>query len=209
MPATNRPTSRSRLLTATEDMLRESGMAGTGIKDVVARSGAPIGSLYHHFPRGKMQLVSEALAIHAERFPRLLERFFDGKRSAAAALDALFTTAAAEFERQGAAKGCAIGAVALDLVASDADIRRVCHQAFDDWAASLAPRLPFPDAATRRSFAVAIVVALEGAFVLARAAGDGEPFREAGRWIVAALSATTSRRRIKRRRSSRKPTTAP
>ena len=51
MPATS-TTPRDRLLRATETMLREAGMAGTGIKDVVKRSGAPIGSLYHYFPGG-------------------------------------------------------------------------------------------------------------------------------------------------------------
>jgi len=47
-------------------------MAGTGIKDVVAHSGAPIGSLYHYFPQGKTQLVSESLQINADTSRRLL-----------------------------------------------------------------------------------------------------------------------------------------
>ena len=62
---------RTRLLAAAEDMLREVGMAGTGIKDVVARSGAPIGSLYHYFPGGKAQLVSESVQINADKSRRL------------------------------------------------------------------------------------------------------------------------------------------
>ena len=80
---------RDRLLAATEAMLREVGMAGTGIKDVVKRSGAPIGSLYHYFPGGKAQLVHESLAIHAGKSKALITRFFDGKKSAAKALEEL------------------------------------------------------------------------------------------------------------------------
>src|SRR5262245_19162513 len=93
---------RDRLLQATETMLREAGMAGTGIKEVVKRSGAPIGSLYHYFPGGKMQLVTEALRIHAGRSNALLARFFDGKTSAASAVRRLFDAAAQGFDMAGA-----------------------------------------------------------------------------------------------------------
>ena len=179
--------SRGRFLLATEELLREVGMAGTGIKDVVARSGAPIGSLYHHFPGGKTQLVAEALQLQAESSRNLFERFFDGKRSAAAALRLLFNTAADGFERAGANKGCAIGTVALDLTETDAGLRELCSATFDAWAAIIAPHLPWRDARSRRSFARTVVMALEGAFVLGRATRSGEPFRDAGRWLAAAV----------------------
>jgi TetR/AcrR family transcriptional repressor of lmrAB and yxaGH operons len=133
MTDVDHPSPRLRLLRAAEDMLREGGMAGTGIKEIVARSGAPIGSLYHYFPDGKTQLVTESLRIHADKVSRLLEHCFDGRRTAAAALRSLFNGAADGFERGGANKGCAIGAVTLDLMPVDAEIRAVCSEAFDRW----------------------------------------------------------------------------
>ena len=188
MPKAPRLRARARLLETTEAMLRETGMAGTGIKDVVKRSGAPIGSLYHYFPDGKTQLVTEALTIHAEKSRRLMERFFDGKENAAVALRTLFDTAADGFERAGADKGCALGAVTLDLTRSDKAIRDVCQRAFDEWVAVIAPQLPFRDEASRRSFATMVVAAIEGAFVLARASQSGESFRTVGKWVAAMAS---------------------
>jgi AcrR family transcriptional regulator len=178
---------RDRLLLATETLLREAGMAGTGIKDVVKRSGAPIGSLYHYFPGGKAQLVTEALEVHAGRSKALIARFFSGKTSAATAVRRLFDTAAQGFDLAGADKGCAIGAVSLDLQAGDTEAQRICQATFDGWADLIAPHLPFPGKSTRASFAVTIVAALEGAFVLARAARNGAPFREVGKSLAAAL----------------------
>jgi AcrR family transcriptional regulator len=99
-------------------------MSSIGIKDVVARSDAPIESLYHYFPDGKTQLVSEALAIHAAKSRRLMEHFFDGGETVAAALRSLFNTAAEGFERAGANKSCAMGAVTLDLTQADGQIRK-------------------------------------------------------------------------------------
>ena len=121
-------------------------MAGTGIKDVVARSGAPIGSLYHYFPGGKTQLVSESVQINADKSRRLLSKFFDGKQTGAAALRSLFHTAADGFERAGGNKGCAVGAVTLDLMPDDAALREICKSTFDDWVAIVAPCVPFADA---------------------------------------------------------------
>ncbi len=178
-------------------------MAGAGIKEIVARSEAPIGSLYHYFPGGKTQLVTESLRIHAAKLPRLMEHFFDGKKTAAAALRALFDTAADGFERGGANKGCALGAVTLDLTVSDKAIRVVCRQAFDDWVATIAAHLPLLDDRSRHSFAVLVVAALEGAFILARAARSGQPFRDAGEWLAATVSAN-DRRRVRAGRG-RKP----
>jgi AcrR family transcriptional regulator len=185
--STTATTPRDRLLRATETMLREAGMAGTGIKDVVKRSGAPIGSLYHYFPGGKMQLVTEALEIHAGRSNALIARFFSGKTSAATAVRQLFDSAAQGFDMAGADKGCAIGAVSLDLQADDSQAQRICEATFERWVNLIAPHLPFPNKSARASFAVTIVAALEGAFVLARAARSGASFRDVGKSLATAL----------------------
>jgi AcrR family transcriptional regulator len=194
--ASGTPTSaRARLLDAAEQMLREVGMAGTGIKEVVARSGAPIGSLYHYFPDGKTQLVSESLQIHADKSKRLLEHFFDGKQTAAAAVRRLFDTAADAFERAGAYKGCAVGAVALDLMPRDTALREICRSTFDDWADIITPRLPLPSERARHAAAVTIVAALEGAFILAKAAKSGDPFRQVGESLTALMAPRRRRQR--------------
>jgi len=113
---------------------------------------------------------------------------------------AWFDTAADEFESRGADKGCAVGAVSLDVRATDHEIRRACEVAFDDWISTIADRLPLRTERDRRSFATATVAAFEGAFVLARATKSGEPFRHAGRWLSLALVAQTTPK------SERKPT---
>jgi TetR/AcrR family transcriptional repressor of lmrAB and yxaGH operons len=187
-------------------MLRETGMCGTGIKAVVSRSGAPIGSLYHYFPGGKTQLVSEALTLHAGKFPLLAERFFSDADNPADALRSLFNTAADAFERQGANKGCAIGAVALDLAPSDEQVRLICDAAFSGWAASIAQHLGIADKRVGRSLAVTVIAALEGAFVLARAAKSGEPFRDVGDQLASMITVLggAKSRRVPKRRMRRK-----
>jgi AcrR family transcriptional regulator len=45
------------------ELFRQHGYKGTGLRDVVAHSGAPWGSLHHYFPGGKEQLGVEALEL--------------------------------------------------------------------------------------------------------------------------------------------------
>ncbi|OWY59044.1 TetR family transcriptional regulator, partial [cyanobacterium TDX16] len=53
--------SKQRIQTVALDLLSRHGYAGTGIKAVSEASGLPYGSIYHHFPGGKEELVVSAL----------------------------------------------------------------------------------------------------------------------------------------------------
>ena len=55
------------MIEATIGLMRGSGLSGAGINDIVRASGAPKGSVYHFFPNGKVQIVSEALERYSER----------------------------------------------------------------------------------------------------------------------------------------------
>jgi AcrR family transcriptional regulator len=48
-------------------LISTQGYTGTGPREVVAAWDAPHGSVWHYFPGGKDQLVSEALTITADR----------------------------------------------------------------------------------------------------------------------------------------------
>ena len=179
------------MIQAAETLLRESGLSGAGIKQLVARSGAPVGSVYHFFPGGKMQIVTETLQLHSGKAVHLFRRAFgDASVPLPERLRALFRMAAKGFEAAGADKGCAIGCVTLDLRASDDSLRQVCDASFNEWVDEIASHMPWPDAETRRSFALMIVLAIEGAFVLARAGHNGDAFTTAGDWLARLAQST-------------------
>ena len=58
--------SRARMIEATIGLMRGSGLSGAGINEIVRESGAPKGSVYHFFPNGKVQIVSEALESYSK-----------------------------------------------------------------------------------------------------------------------------------------------
>jgi TetR/AcrR family transcriptional regulator, lmrAB and yxaGH operons repressor len=179
------------MIQAAETLLRESGLSGAGIKQLVARSGAPVGSVYHFFPGGKTQIVTETLRLHSAKVVTLFEHAFgDAAVPLPARLRALFRMAAKGFDRAGADKSCAIAGVTLDLRASDHSLRQVCDASFNQWVDEIASHLPWPDVDTRRSFATMVVLSLEGAFILARAGKAGDVFTTAGDWLARLAQST-------------------
>ncbi len=186
MRRSSTPSTRDRMLDATESLLREQGLAGAGIKQIVARSRTPIGSVYHHFPDGKTELAAAALRRHAERARVLLETMFAPQTPVAERVRALFSQAARGFDQSGRFKSCAIGTVTLDLATEDSVLRDVCAQAVDSWVDAIARRLPWKSQRLRRSFAEMVVTTFEGAFIVSRARQSGQPFITAGEWLAAA-----------------------
>jgi AcrR family transcriptional regulator len=177
------------MLAAAEALLRERGLPGAGIQQVVAEGGAPIGSVYHFFPGGKAQLVAEAVGRHGARARALLEGAFADERPLPERIRTLFRGAARGFDEAGGRRSCAVGNVTLGLGAADEELRGTCAGAFESWISALEPLLPWSDAPRRRTFAEMVVLALEGAFVLARARASGQPFVTAGEWLAACAEA--------------------
>lgn len=58
-----KPSSRTLLTRAALKLFRRHGYAGVGISEILAETGLPKGSLYHHFPQGKKQLAQEAVLL--------------------------------------------------------------------------------------------------------------------------------------------------
>lgn len=64
-------TSRARILDATADLLRSSGLKGTKLSEVAKRAGMLAPSLYHHFS-SKDQLIEEVLVEGCHRNTRFI-----------------------------------------------------------------------------------------------------------------------------------------
>src|SRR6266498_320721 len=113
-PATERgERTRERMVRGAAALLREHGYTGTGFREVIEATGAPRGSIYHHFPGGKAQLAREAvdyvagLAREAIREPLEVG-------DPIGALRAFVALWLADFERSGFRAGCPIAAVAVE-----------------------------------------------------------------------------------------------
>jgi TetR/AcrR family transcriptional repressor of lmrAB and yxaGH operons len=188
MPAS----SRERLLGAAVDLLQRQGFHGTGLNELLSRSGTPRGSLYFHFPGGKEQIGAEAIARAGEQVASAVTHLLRTTASTADAVDALGDVLAAGLEASAFQRGCPVATTALEATASSEPIRVAAQASFDSWLAPLNARLRAagfapPRAAERADL---VIATLEGALILARTRRNGDVLRHTARQLRALLEPT-------------------
>lgn len=168
--------SRERMVRATMALLQERGYAGTSFGDVMAASGAPRGSIYHHFPGGKQQLVGEAVSRYADAVARRLRAAVESGHS----IDAVgvFVDVVRDGLRASDfAHGCAIAAVVLNVTPAESVLLDLTAEALRSWRTVLQDVFHRDGADADRAgrLAAFVVSAVEGALILARADRDLAP----------------------------------
>ena len=181
--------SRQRMVRSAALLFREQGYSGTGFRDVIEHSGAPRGSIYHHFPGGKAELASatvewaggviERQIVRAARDGdpiAVLRGFVAGWRE---------VLVSSKFRA-----GCPIVAVAVESQAGREAVA-AAGDAFGRWQDLIAGALRDVGVsrAQARRLATLVVAAIEGAIVLSRAERDLGPLRDVGRELEATLQA--------------------
>lgn len=182
-------TSRERFVAMTAKLMSRRGYAGVGLNEIVEKSGAPKGSLYHHFPEGKEQLAAAALDWAAACFSATLTEAIARTGSAADAIGALAAQVAEWMEASGCKDGSPLTIVAVETGAFVEPLRLACLRGYQAWADLLADQLcrdgkPAKEASDLALWALA---SLEGAIVLARTQHSAEPLRRIGRLLQKTL----------------------
>ncbi len=177
---------RESILTAAAELMRRKGYGAVGMKDIAAVSGAPIGSLYHHFRGGKVQIAREALINAGAAYALLIPSIVDEHTDLGAAVDAVFTQAAEDMASTGFANMCPVASVAAEVADTVAELREASAAVFGGWVDGGTGYFASRGLAAShaRDVTLALIGALEGAFVLARTLRSTEPLLAAGRVLA-------------------------
>ena len=189
--AARRPPTRERIVQASADLLAKQGYNATGVKQIVTAAQAPFGSLYHFFPGGKEQLGAEAIRVSGALYEQLIETVFDPAPDPVTGVRWFFAGAGAHLEETDYADACPIATVALEISSTSEAMRIACAEVFESWIRAGAQRLERAGVSPARSreLIIAMLAALEGAFVLARATRSTEPLLVAGEAMAAVVAA--------------------
>lgn len=171
---------RDALLEAAKELLWERGYEATSPRQILKRSGAGQGSLYHHF-EGKKDLAITALEQVEETMISAFERLFDER------LPVTERIANALGKRRNALQGCPLGRMAGDpAIADESELRepaeryfrhveQAISEALREAADSGEIRLREPAA----TIAAALVASVQGGYVLSRLHDDPRYLRMA------------------------------
>ena len=166
---------RQKMIESAAVLFRERGVQGTSFSDVLAHSGAPRGSIYHHFPRGKIQLTEETTAWAGEYILATTIAALE-QSDPLGAIDTISRWWNRILRDSDYAAGCVIVAATLDGEHAPS-VRVTAAEAFTKWenAFSTALRRRGVPAARARSVATLAIAAIEGAVILSRAQQTAAP----------------------------------
>jgi AcrR family transcriptional regulator len=186
---------RERIVTSTAELFKRQGYNGTGVKQIVAEASAPFGSLYHFFPGGKEELAAEVVRTSGALYGDLIDVFFQGPDTDLPTAVRLFFLAAADHLREtDYVDACPIATVALEVASTNDTLRRATQDVFEGWLARATERFVQCGVKKRtaRELAIVAVIALEGAFILCRAARNTEALEVAAETVARTFAAATA-----------------
>lgn len=178
MPSRN---SRDRMLDSATVLLATRGVAGVTVDAVLSHSGAPRGSVYHHFPGGRAQLLQETVDRAGTRMTGRLRQAFDSDEPRAALRDFIEFWKAA-LRASDYAAGCPVAAVAMDGDPGVPEVDTTIRVILSAWDAELRRALAAAGCPDDRAgtLGTTILAAIEGAIILARARRDPTPLDAVG-----------------------------
>jgi AcrR family transcriptional regulator len=181
---------RDRMILGAADLLRRRGVHATSVREVVRHSGTPRGSIAHHFPGGKAQLLEAAVTHAGFEVSTPLRELLDSK-GPVIGLESFvgrWRQMLVETEYQA---GCAVLAVAVEQYSSEqrgaVDVEldnRIqqqlldqAHDVFGEWQNIVSQSLRGAGVAEERarSLALMVIASIEGSVALCRAARTADP----------------------------------
>lgn len=155
-------------------LIKTQGVTATSLSEVLVESGAPRGSIYHHFPQGKRQLVGDAVRWTSERV--LSHQGSCPSRSPEEVLGWFVAMWRQVVVASSGAAGCVVAGVAVDSPGSS-ELIDVVRDTFRSWVDLVTAQLESAGLTAERASSVATtaLAAMEGALILCRAERDVRP----------------------------------
>ena len=148
-------------------------------------SGAPRGSLYHHFPGGKNQLVAEAVRRSAELGAERIEMLGATAQGPREVVDRFIEEFEESLTLSDFADGCPIATVALETAGTPGATTDAVAAAFDSWIRAFSALLEADGLGHRIAIDLAtdVLTHVEGAILLSKGLRSIRPLELARRTI--------------------------
>jgi AcrR family transcriptional regulator len=184
------------------DLMSRRGVNATSMREVARHTGTPRGSIGHHFPRGKQQLVEDALVFAGRQVSGPLQHLTQS-RGAIAGLRTFISLWRQTLEKSKFQAGCPVLAVAVEQYVNDATekdgapdeaaqqhLLDVANGVFADWQRIMFTALRHEGVtpARARRLAALVIASVEGTVAMCRAARNAQPLDDVRQELELALS---------------------
>jgi AcrR family transcriptional regulator len=159
-------------------LLRERSSAGVTIDSILTHSGSPRGSVYHHFPGGRDQIILDAVARAGRHVSGLIDD--PEERTPVAVVRRLLDFWEQVLRETDFLAGCPVVALTVDVPTSRPEAIDLVASTFTHWHMRLVAVLRESAVGEERSHRLAtlLIAAAEGAVLLCRALRSATPLHD-------------------------------
>ena len=198
---------RAKMVAGAADLMSRRGVNATSMREVVRHTGTPRGSIGHHFPGGKQQLIEDALVFAGKQVSGPLEHLTQ-KHGAVGGLRVFIALWRQTLERTQFRAGCPVLAVAVEQYVNDATEKGgepdeaaqqhmldLADGVFAEWQRIMFAALRHEGVAPARArrLAALVIASTEGTVVMCRAARSVQPLDDVRQELELVLSSAIAK----------------
>lgn len=186
----NKIDTRGKFIKTASRLFQLQGYQGTGLNEILRESGAPRGSLYHHFPNGKEELALEAIKFSSENIQKdiknTLEQFSDPVKAIQVHIEKIAKLITNEEKTQ----DFSISLLALETYSSSECLRKACELAFTSFENMYVEKLILGGFTEEKAQELSMVIQsmIEGAITISLTKKSGTPLLAVAKQLSVLLS---------------------
>lgn len=121
---------KDKLIQTASRLFETKGYYATGLNEILAESGAPKGSLYYHFPKGKEQLALESINSEGEKIKSKVKSALESSENPIDAIVCNIEHIATVIDNDQKIKDMSVSLIALETYLTSEVLRKACEETF-------------------------------------------------------------------------------
>ena len=175
----NKLNTKDKFIETASRLFEIKGYNATGLNEILAESGAPKGSLYYHFPKGKEQLALESINLAGEKIKNKIKDSLDKIENPVEAIIYNIENIATIIDNEQKTKDISISLIALETYLTSEILRKACEEIFNSLENIYAEKLISVGMNEDKSYELGCVIAamIEGGITLSLTKKNGNSLR--------------------------------
>jgi TetR/AcrR family transcriptional regulator, lmrAB and yxaGH operons repressor len=170
---------KSLIIDNATTLFQKKGYNGVGLNEILKVCKITKGSLYHHFPNGKEELLIACLRLMNETITTEMAGIFQQYPSTQTATAATIEFMLDEFERDGMITGYTFSSIVYEMASLSEPVRNACAASFSKIQMIVSNKLVEDGFSkeTADSIALMLVASIEGGILLCLTHKTSEPLK--------------------------------
>ena len=121
---------KSLIIDIATTLFQQKGYMGVGLNEILKACNISKGSLYHHFPNGKEELLIACLQSMDEAITTDIVEIFERYQTTQEATNAMIEKLVADFEREGTITGYTFSSIVSEMASLSEPVRNACSESY-------------------------------------------------------------------------------